>query len=126
MKRMWIALFLIVVVLVTSTVCLFLLTKIQQEMDFQLAALYELSLVADVTETAKAAQELTSLWHQRLMVLCRIVRHTQLDQVTLAVARLEPLALYGEEGELAAEILRCRILLEEIRDAELPLLRNIF
>ncbi len=123
---MWIALFLIVVVLVTSTVCLFLLTKIQQEMDFQLAALYELSLVADVTETAKAAQELTSLWHQRLMVLCRIVRHTQLDQVTLAVARLEPLALYGEEGELAAEILRCRILLEEIRDAELPLLRNIF
>lgn len=126
MKRMWIALFLIVVVLVTSTVCLFLLTKIQQEMDFQLAALYELSLVADVTETAKAAQELTSLWHQRLIVLCRIVRHTQLDQVTLAVARLEPLALYGEEGELAAEILRCRILLEEIRDAELPLLRNIF
>ena len=126
MKRMWIALFLIVVVLVTSTLCLFLLTKIQREMDTRLTGLYELSLSSDAVKTAEAARELTSLWQKRLTVLCRIVRHTQLDQVTLAIARLEPLALYGEEGELAAEILRCRILLNEIRDAELPFLRNIF
>ena len=126
MKRMWIALFLIAVVLLTSTVCLFLLTNIQQEMDRRLAALYELSLTASTDETASIAQEITALWQQRLIVLGRIVRRDPLDQVTLSIASLEPLALYGEEGELAAEILRCRILLEEIRNAELPLLRNIF
>lgn len=123
---MWIALFLISVVLLTSTICLFLLTKIQQDMDSRLAALYNLSLTADPDETAKAARKITSLWHQRLMVLGRIVRRDPLDQITLSIAGLEPLALYGAEGELASEILRCRILLEEIRDAELPLLRNIF
>ena len=32
---------------------------------------------------------------------------------------------FGETGELASEISRCKILIEEIYDSERPLLRNI-
>ena len=126
MKRMWIAIILIAVVLAVSTVCLLSLSTIQRELDEELAMLSDLSTLSSPEETAKAAKELSSLWRKRLNTLCRIVRHTQLDQVTMAIARLEPLALYGEKGEFAAEILRCRILLEEIVDSERPLIRNIF
>lgn len=126
MKRMWIAVILIAAVLAVSTVCLLSLSTIQRELDAELAMLSDLSTVSSPEETAKAAKELSSLWRKRLNTLCRIVRHTQLDQVTMAIARLEPLALYGEKGEFAAEILRCRILLEEIVDSERPLIRNIF
>lgn len=126
MKRMWIAIGLIGAVIIVSIVCLLSLSTIQKELDEKLEALSDLGTVVSPEETAKAANELSSLWHKRLAVLCRIVRHTQLDQVTMAIARLEPLALYGEEGEFAAEILRCRILLEEIVDSEKPLIRNIF
>ena len=126
MKRMWIAIGLIGAVIIVSTVCLLSLSTIQRELDEELAKLSDLSTVSSPEETAKAAGELSSLWRKRLNTLCRIVRHTQLDQVTMAIARLEPLALYGEKGEFAAEILRCRILLEEIVDSERPLIRNIF
>ena len=126
MKRMWIAVILIAAVLAVSTVCLLSLSTIQRELDEELAMLSDLSTVSSPEETAKAAKELSSVWRKRLNTLCRIVRHTQLDQVTMAIARLEPLALYGEKGEFAAEILRCRILLEEIVDSEKPLIRNIF
>ena len=69
---------------------------------------------------------MTDYWMDKHHTLCRIVRHAQLDQITLAVARFEPLALYGERGELAAEITRCKLLLEDIWDSELPTFTNIF
>ncbi len=96
--------------------------------DILLSGMEELSVLAeegDDEKTAYAAAILAADWIERHHTLCRIVRHTQLDQVTLAVARLEKLALHGEIGELTAEIDRCRILLNDIYDSELPLLRNI-
>lgn len=96
--------------------------------DILLSEMEDLSVLAeegDDKKTAEAAAILSADWIERHHTLCRIVRHTQLDQITLAVARLEKLAKHGEIGELTAEIDRCRILLDDIYDSELPLLRNI-
>lgn len=96
--------------------------------DILLSEMEDLSVLAeegDDKKTAEAAAILSADWIERHHTLCRIVRHTQLDQITLAVARLEKLAKHGEIGELIAEIDRCRILLDDIYDSELPLLRNI-
>ncbi|HNW04836.1 MAG TPA: DUF4363 family protein [Oscillospiraceae bacterium] len=104
------------------------LHTLETNKDILLAEMEELSAMAeegDLQRTAEAAALLADDWIERHHTLCRIVRHTQLDQVTLAVARLEKLAEYGEIGELSAEIDRCRILLSDIYDSELPLLRNI-
>ena len=126
MKRMWLALGLIVAVIVVSSGALFLLTGIKNDFDARFDSLYRLVEENDSEAAAEAARQLTDYWMERHHTLCRIVRHTQLDQITLAVARFEPLALYGERGELAAEITRCKLLLEDIWDSELPTFMNIF
>lgn len=126
MKRMWLALGLIVAVIVVSSGALFLLTGIKNDFDARFDSLYRLVEENDSEAAAEAARQLTDYWMEKHHTLCRIVRHTQLDQITLAVARFEPLALYGERGELAAEITRCKLLLEDIWDSELPTFMNIF
>ncbi len=126
MKRLWISIALFAAVVATSCVCLFYLTNLKNDFSKDFDELYELNAAGDNEKTAAAAKELTEKWMDKLHVFCRIVRHTQLDHVTLAVAKFESLAKYGENGELAAEIDRCKILLEDIWDSELPLFRNIF
>ena len=126
MKRMWLALGLIVAVAAVSSGALFLLTGIKNDFDARFDNLYHLVEENDPEAAAEAAKQLTDYWMAKHHMLCRIVRHTQLDQITLAVARFEPLALYGERGELAAEITRCKLLLEDIWDSELPTFTNIF
>lgn len=126
MKRMWLALGLIVAVAAVSSGALFLLTGIKNDFDARFDNLYRLVEENDSEAAAEAARQLTDYWMEKHHMLCRIVRHTQLDQITLAVARFEPLALYGECGELAAEITRCKLLLEDIWDSELPTFTNIF
>ena len=125
MKRMWIAIGLVAAVIATCCYCLFTLSKLKDEFLLELDRLYSLNAAGDNEKTAEAAKELTDLWLQKLHIFCRIVRHTQLDHVTLAIARFESLARYGENGELAAEIDRCKILLDDIWDSERPLIRNI-
>lgn len=126
MKRMWLAVGLIAAVVLISAGALFLLTGIKNDFDSKFDSLYLLVESGDSAAAASAAKELTEYWMEHHHTLCRIVRHGQLDQITLAVARFEPLAVYGERGELAAEITRCKLLLEDIWDSELPTLTNIF
>lgn len=126
MKRMWLAVGLIAAVVLISAGAFFLLTGIKNDFDSKFDSLYLLVESGDSAAAASAAKELTEYWMERHHTLCRIVRHGQLDQITLAVARFEPLAVYGERGELAAEITRCKLLLEDIWDSELPTLTNIF
>lgn len=126
MKRMWLAVGLIAAVVLISAGALFSLTGIKNDFDSKFDSLYLLVESGDSAAAASAARELTEYWMERHHTLCRIVRHGQLDQITLAVARFEPLAVYGERGELAAEITRCKLLLEDIWDSELPTFTNIF
>ena len=126
MKRMWLAVGHIAAVVLISAGALFLLTGIKNDFDSKFDSLYLLVESGDSAAAASAAKELTEYWMERHHTLCRIVRHGQLDQITLAVARFEPLAVYGERGELAAEITRCKLLLEDIWDSELPTFTNIF
>ena len=126
MKRMWLAVGLIAAVVIISAGALLLLTSIKSDFDVRFDELYLLAAGGDSAAAASAAKDLTDYWMDKHRTLCRIVRHAQLDQITLAVARFEPLALYGEYGELAAEVTRCKLLLADIWESELPTFTNIF
>ena len=65
-------------------------------------------------------------WMDAEHVLIRFVRHTELDEVTGAMTRLEKLAKYGDLSEFSAELNRIKNLLHHIYDSEIPYLRNIF
>lgn len=123
---MWIALVLLTATVIISSSCLLILTNFKNEFDKEFDTLYEMTLNGDKENTAEYSKYVTKKWLDKHLSICQIVRHTQMDQVTLAVSRLESLALYGENGELAAEIMRCKILLDEIWESEIPNFRNIF
>lgn len=111
-------------VIILNLFCIHVVTDIRNDVTERLDSLYEAA--ENPKEAAAACGEFTDYWIEKSHILCRIVRHDLIDQITIAVARFAPLAEHGEAGELSAEILRCKILLEEIWDSEIPFLRNIF
>ena len=123
---MWLALGLITATVIISSFCLFTLTNFKNEFDKEFDTLYEMTINGNIENATEYSKYVTEKWLDKHHTICQIVRHTQMDQVTLAVSRLESLALYNESGELAAEIMRCKILLDEIWESELPTLKNIF
>lgn len=125
MKRVIFAAVLLAAVIGFNCFCISAVSKIENEVSEKLDALY-LSAEENPEESSSLCEEFTGYWIEKSHILCRIVRHDLIDQVTIAVARFSPLAKYGETGELCAEILRCKILLEEIRESEMPYFRNIF
>ena len=126
MKRVVFAAVLIVVLLSFNTFCLFTIGKIKNEATIKLEELYEHAFSENAEKIAEECEKFTEYWLSEHHTLCLIVRHDLLDQVTISVSRFVPLAKFGETGELSAEILRSKILIEEIWDSERPLLRNIF
>ena len=123
MKRVVFAASLLAAVIVLNTFCLHVVKEAKENM---ISHLDELSAISDRTEAAETASKITDYWIDIHNILCRIVRHKLLEQVTISVSRLESFAKYGEIGLLSAEISNCRILVEEIWDSERPVLRNIF
>ena len=123
MKRVVFAASLLVAVIVLNIFCLHVVKEAKENM---ISRLDELSAISDRTEAAETASKITDYWIDIHHILCRIVRHKLLEQVTVSVSRLESFAKYGEIGLLSAEISNCRILVEEIWDSERPVLRNIF
>ena len=123
MKRVVFAASLLAAVIVLNIFCLHVVKEAKENM---ISRLDELSAISDRTEAAETASKTADYWIDIHHILCRIVRHKLLEQVTVSVSRLESFAKYGEIGLLSAEISNCRILVEEIWDSERPVLRNIF
>lgn len=126
MKRVVFAAVIIALLILFNLYCLGVVFEIKSEAVGKLDSLYSSINENDTENLVFECENFTEYWITEHHTLCRIVRHDLLDQATIAVSRFVSLAKYGENGELAAEINRCRILLEEIWDSELPYLRNIF
>ncbi|MBQ2795008.1 MAG: DUF4363 family protein [Oscillospiraceae bacterium] len=126
MKRVVFAVILLAGMIYFNFYCFQLVT---QSKNGVIMRLEELSAVLDENganeKTAAAAAEFTEFWMDEHHLLCRIVRHELLDQMTSSVSQFYPLAVYKDAAELSAEISRCRMLMEEIWDSERPILRNI-
>ena len=125
MKRVVFAGVLLVFLIGFNLFCLKTVTEIKEGVFERIDFLKYTIKTEDSEKIASECEEFTEYWLSRQHILCRIVRHELLDETAIAVSRFSSLAQYGEYGELSAEADRCRILMEEIWDSELPLLRNI-
>lgn len=126
MKRVVFAATLLVFLLGFNTFCLFTIGKVKNEATGRLETLYENLENGSDEKNAQECEKFAEYWISKQRVLCLIARHDLLNQITTSVSRFVPLAKYGEKGELSAEILHSKILIEEIWDSERPFLRNIF
>ena len=125
MKRFVFALILLTAVICFNIFCLETTKKIQIETTEKLDELYITLISGNYQKTALECEKFTEYWLLKQHVMSRIIRHDLLDRITVSVSGFVPLFEFGETGELASEISRCKILIEEIYDSERPLLRNI-
>lgn len=126
MKRIIFAFALMFFLIGFNFFCFYTVSEIGAEALEKLDCIYGTLAVGDASKTAEECEKFTEYWLSEQHILSLIVRHNLLEQTTSSVARFVPLSEFGEKGELASEINRCRILIEEIWDSERPLLRNIF
>lgn len=125
MKRIVFAAVLLAAVIVFNFFCLFTIAKIRNESVQKLDLLYSYVRYDDREKTAFECEKFTEYWFSEHRILSQMVRHDFLDQITVAVSGFVPLAEFDETAELASEINRCKILIEEMWDSERPILRNI-
>lgn len=72
------------------------------------------------------AVDFERFWDEHESVMIHLVRHSNLDVITTAAARMPHLARHGEFGELAAEISNIKRQMEHIRDNESVNLGSVF
>ncbi len=125
MKRVVLAAVLLFLLIGFNLFCLFSVKKIKTEATEKLNSIYSSILDGNTEKTALECENFKEYWLAKHHILCLIVRHDLIDQITISVAGFVPLANFEEPGELASEIFECNILLEEIFDSEIPYLRNI-
>ncbi len=125
MKRVILAGILLFLLICFNLFCLLIVNKIKNETTEKLDAIYLSVLEDDLKKAASECKKFTEYWLSKHHILCLIVRHDLIDQITISVAGFVPLANFNEKGELASEIYECKILLEEILDSEIPYLRNV-
>lgn len=126
MKRFIFAVILLIFVIVFNCTCLETIRKTKESLITELDSIYLSAAEGNNEKTALECEEFAKRWLSEHHILCRIVRHEPLEQITSVAVGLAPLARFGETGELYSEILRCRVLIGEIWDSERPLFRNIF
>ncbi len=125
MKRVVFAVILLFTLIGFNFFCLFSVAKIKNEATEKLDFIYSSLSEENSEKTALECEKFTDYWLSKHHVLCLIVRHDLIDQITISVSSFVTLANFGENSELASEISECKILFEEILDSEIPYLRNI-
>ena len=125
MKRVIFAASLLFALICFNSFCLFSVANIKEKTTGKLDDIYAALLTEDSSKTALECENFKEFWLSEHHVLCIIVRHDLIDQITLSVSSFVPLAKFENFGDLASEISECKILIEEIWDSEIPYIRNI-
>ena len=125
MKRVIFAASLLLALICFNFFCLFSVMKIEDKITGKLDRIHSSIMEGDSAKTAEECEKFTEFWLSEHHVLCLIVRHDLIDQITISVSSFVPLSRFENFGELASEIAECKILIEEIRDSEIPYIRNI-
>lgn len=126
MKRLWIALAIVVLLVGVSTAGLLHLLHATDELQTHLSAITD-ALEADEQDALiRLTDDFAAHWQKTEAVLLRFIHHEALDTITGVVARLPALARWHAYPELAAEVARLQELISHVREAEIPNLQNIF
>ena len=125
MKRVILCIAILLVIMLLCTASLVTTSRYQYVLTHEVRDLEQAIYQKTFEQLSAQAAALCQKWMEAEHVLIRFIRHTQLDEITSAMARLEMLAKYGDLSEFSAELGRIKSLLHHIYDSELPYLRNI-
>lgn len=126
MKRVALCTAILLVIILLCTASLVTVSRYQRDFTKAIQDLEQAVYQETFEVLSVRAASVCRDWMDAEHVLIRFVRHTELDEVTGAMTRLEKLAKYGDLSEFSAELNRIKNLLHHIYDSEIPYLRNIF
>lgn len=125
MKRLYIAIALMAVILAIAGYSMWSIRQIEQELLGSLNQIKQTSQTGDLPATLQLSEDFTSRWTVLKKKLTRFVRHNQLDEITGLADQLYSYAQYGDKANLHACLDRIAGCVEEIWHNELPYLYNI-
>ncbi|MEM1483292.1 DUF4363 family protein [Oscillospiraceae bacterium PP1C4] len=125
MKRLWISLAIVFVMLSISGLGMWHLIRATDKMEVSLALISEAIAQKKIDQAQNLIDSFEDEWHKNEESMMRYIHHNDLDIITGAVSRLSALAEYEELGELSAEVQRIRNALYHLRESEIPTFKSI-
>lgn len=125
MKRIIICAVLFIGALAASVYAHFKVQYLNEEIDLRINALTAVLHEKDTEEIIGQAYSLVDFWNNEEKILVHFVRHSNIDVISVSMARLPALAEYGDHSEVYAELLSIRRQMEHILTAEILTLGNL-
>lgn len=125
MKRIYIAVLLLIAILGTASYSLFKIHSFKEE---AVTILNEVKYKAEsgsIEDATALACEFQQLWKITEKSMIRYVRHEPLDRIAGLAARLPYLGKYEDVSQLLAQTSELISAVENLWDNELPVLRNL-
>lgn len=125
MKRLIVALTVLSFLLIVSTVALFKLKNISNELYDKLTVIEALLDKDDLSSAAALSLEAYDYFMKETDIMIYFLEHDHLEELEETLSRLSPLLLDGDKSEFSAEVAKAKSLTEKLYEHELPILKNI-
>lgn len=125
MKRAWVGIAMIVLVVALSIWGLFSANHLLGGLERQLNDVQQTVQNGDYQQAKQQSQQITEDWEGSYRALCTFIPHDKLEQIDQSLATLNLNLEYEEYAQFSTEAARACTQLQHLRDTEFPTLENI-
>lgn len=125
MKRVILAVFILLFICVGCTVSITLQHRVIEEFMATTEEMEALFKRGDIAGAIAVAEAFTEDYRQKTQYFSLFLPHNTLTEVERSVVSLPSILTHGEHKDFVAEVHRCRLLLQKMHDLEVPTLQNV-
>ncbi len=125
MKRVIVAVLLLLLVCIGCTVSIMLQHVVLEEFMTKTEQMEELFKRDDIAKAVDLAESFAKDYADKTRFFSLFLPHSMLTEVEKSVVSLPAILTNGEHKDFVAEVQRCRLLLRKMHDLEMPTLQNI-
>lgn len=124
MQRFVLAVAIFFLIITLSFVSLFYVTKSCEELQSEIDTIISYIEKNDFQNGLKGCEDFSKKWDKTERFIITLVRHDNIDEVTIKSKRMLGFAKSNDKSNLLAEAYALKTLINHIREDELPLLHN--
>lgn len=80
----------------------------------------------DMEKAEKLNQQLSDFWNKQHSILTLYIRHNDIDEISKYISELDQLILHQNTSECSSRLSLIKMMIEHIRDTEIPNPTNVF
>lgn len=124
MQRFVLAVAIFFLIITLSFVSLFYVTKSCEELQSEIDTIISHIEKGDFQNGLKGCEDFSKKWDKTEKFIITLVRHDNIDEITIKSKRMLGFAKSNDKSNLLAEAYALKTLINHIREDELPLLHN--